>query len=102
MELEELRDMRLVGMTIIEHRGDGENVVGTIGDGGVNANGSLALYWHHHDRCGRTTTFLPSCWQCEASAGVIFLKRIGKEPEELTLIAPWHDANLYTIFRQAR
>jgi hypothetical protein len=99
--MRKLQDMNLAGWTIIEHRADGENVVGRIdGRGMLNADNSLGLSWHHDD-FRRTTVFVPSCWQCEIVAGVIFLKRIGKDLPEDDIYAPWPDASVYTLVRQA-
>jgi hypothetical protein len=101
--MQELRSKDLTGWTIIEHRADGGNIVGKIEVGGVRGDrddGSLDVAWHHYDNLSlhRTTTFLSSCWRSEfAAAGVIFLKRTAKEPPELELSKPWHDANLYTL-----
>jgi len=102
--MEQLRDMNLAGMTIIEHRAYGVNVVGKIdGCGVVFRDGALHLSWHHHDGLCRTTTFLSSCWECEIVADVIFLIRIAKNPlDRGDLTNPWDDANLYTIVQQAR
>jgi hypothetical protein len=94
----ELRGKDLTGWMIIEHRADNVNIVGKIERTSVNGDGSLGALWHHHDGDYRTMTFLPSCWRSEfAAAGVIFLKRTAKEPPELELSKPWHDANLYTL-----
>jgi hypothetical protein len=91
----------LVGRTIIEHRAGGENIVGKIENASVKGDRTFAVDWHHHDGLHRKTMFLPSCWDCDIVAGIIFLKRTAKEPAELELVKPWSDANLYTLVWQA-
>ncbi|MFH2136321.1 MAG: hypothetical protein ABII19_01645 [Patescibacteria group bacterium] len=89
-------------MTIVEHRTDGENVVGEINGSGVSRD-RLTLSWsaYYQDQAKRMTDFLPSCWKCDTVAGVIFLKRIAEDPPD-GKNNPSPHADLYILFKQAK
>ncbi len=95
--MEKPRDINLLGLAIIEHRGDGETVVGRIEFASVTGDGCLDVDWHHTGDwvMGRETLFIPKCWRCNVAANGIFLERTSKEPHGLK--SPWHDAELYEI-----
>ena len=100
--MKELLGVDLLGMTIIEHRADGENVVGEINGSGVTRE-NLTLGWHayYQDQTRQMMVFLPSCWECDIVAGVVFLKRIAKDPPD-GKDNPSPRADMYILFKQAR
>jgi len=93
--MKELRGKEFFGSTIIEHRGNGENVVGQVEYGELNDDGSFGVGWRHHDGVNRTTLFQASSWRCEVIANVVFMHRINED----TALSdkPWPTANLYTL-----
>lgn len=89
-----LRDVRLEGATIIEHRADGP-VAGRVESGGVNGDLSIGIGWRQFACGNRTTIFTPTNWDIERDENVIFLKRKGTDTRDFDI--PWRDANLYTV-----
>ena len=98
--MDELRVVKPTGYTIIEHRGDGENVVGRVEYGGSQGGGEFVVGWHQHDCGNRTTIFHPRSWRCEIIANVIFLHRTGEDVGSCDL--PWREADLYTLVQTSR
>jgi hypothetical protein len=84
--------------TIVEHRADGDNVVGFIEHVG-SAAGSASVYieWRHLNNLGRATKFYSALWAIEIEGHVIFLKRIAEgKPDAFDM--PMDGCDLYTIF----
>lgn len=100
--MRELLGVDMLGMTIIEHRTDGEYVVGEINGYSVSRD-HLILGWnaYYQDQAKRKADFPPSCWECDTMAGAIFLKRIAQDPPDRKDNPPPH-ADLYILFKRAK
>ena len=89
-------DNRLHGATIIEHRTDGEDVVGGIDyTGGPHGDGSVGIGWD--DGFHRTTQFFPRSWEAHLHlrTGVIFMRRIAVDTGRVDM--PWSECDKYTV-----
>ena len=94
----ELRNKNMTGWTIIEHRADGENIIGTIEYNAFNGDGSFGVGWHYHDGGNRTTLFRQSSWRCEVIANVVFMHRTSEDTDS-SADSPWSTTNLYTFMQ---
>lgn len=102
MELEQLRDRNLAGMTIVEIYPDFRpHWVGTIDRCGLD-DGSLTIDWHYRRERStrRTTTFLSSHWCFDVTADILFLMRTGNTAPSSTEEIPQRAAKLYMLFKR--
>ncbi len=93
--MEALQGFTFEGAVIVEHRKDGENIVGRVVYAGMNGDQSVGIGWHSDESGNRTTVFRPRRWQAEVKEGVAFLKRAA--PDEGVCDLPWPTADLYTL-----
>ncbi len=107
-DVDRLRRMDLGGWIIIEHRSDGQNVVGNLlrrPARWVEPDEAFMISWRRWSRAlepSGVARFTPSSWKMEiadADCNVVFLKRIAKDPPENEIVNPCPEADLYTLVR---
>ena len=96
----ELRRFPFDGATIIEHRRDGDHVVGRVEYGGANGNGSIGIGWSSSDGGNRTTVFDPASWKGRVRENVVFFGRVAQDASDADV--PWKESDLYAVVASRR